>query len=174
MNTLSEYKIQYSGLKLGHHKFNYIIKDSFFTALEFTEISSGEVKVDLDFEKQTTMLILKFHISGWVEVVCDRCADTYKQEIECNEQLIVKFGIDNSEEINEDIVFIDFKEYEFDISQYLYEFINISIPMHRIHPNDKNGNSTCDKEMLKLIDKLRAKETNPKWDLLKNIEIEDN
>jgi len=174
VDTLAEYRIQYSGLKLGHHKFDYNIKDSFFKALEFSDISHGEVKVELDFEKQTTMLLLKFNISGWVELVCDRCADNYKQDIECQEQLIVKFGFDNSEEINEDIIFVDFKEHEFDISQYLYEFINIAIPMHRVHPDDKNGNTTCDKEMLKLLDKMRVKETNLKWDSLKDIKTEEN
>jgi uncharacterized metal-binding protein YceD (DUF177 family) len=42
-----------------------------------------------------------------------------------------------------------------DLSEWIYEFIMLSIPMQKIHPLDENGNSICNQDNLALLDKLK-------------------
>jgi uncharacterized metal-binding protein YceD (DUF177 family) len=61
----------------------------------------------------------------------------------------------------------------------MYEYIVLSLPVQRIHPDDENGRSGCDPDMLEKLKALTAKELNlenqadPRWDALKGI-IEKN
>ena len=48
----------------------------------------------------------------------------------------------------------------------------MNIPAKREHPFDKNGNRTCDKGMIELLNKYmpgKSKLSDPRWDALKNI-----
>jgi uncharacterized metal-binding protein YceD (DUF177 family) len=63
-------------------------------------------------------------------------------------------------------------ENELDLQQHLYEFIMLALPIKRVHPNDEEGNSTCDPVMLKKLDELIVDEepgTDPRWDELKKL-----
>jgi uncharacterized metal-binding protein YceD (DUF177 family) len=48
--------------------------------------------------------------------------------------------------------------------------------MRCVHPDDENGNSTCDSEMLNLLDSMQQKEhdeneIDPRWEKLKELKI---
>jgi len=72
----------------------------------------------------------------------------------------------------ENVVMISSKEHEIDVSQYIYEFISLMIPMRNIHgENDGEG---CDPEILKEMEKHIVKDNNssdPRWDALKDINL---
>ena len=40
------------------------------------------------------------------------------------------------------------------VEKLIYEFIVLSIPIRRVHPDDEEGNSLCDPDMLKKIDEF--------------------
>jgi uncharacterized metal-binding protein YceD (DUF177 family) len=43
-----------------------------------------------------------------------------------------------------------------------------------VHPDDENGNSTCDEEQISLLNQYSKRTTNdPRWDALKNLKLED-
>lgn len=173
MNPLKDYIMQFSGLADGVHAFEYNVDDTFFKEFELSEITQANVKIRLMLDKQTTMMVLEFDISGEVTCVCDRCLENYQQEIKGNERIIVKFDEDKSKETDEIKILLP-SEHQIDLSQDIYEFINLMLPAKRVHLEDESGNSACDPEIIKFLEKLNTKENNdPRWDELKKISFKN-
>jgi len=169
LSALKRYIIQFGGLSIGNHNFEFHVDDAFFENFEYSEIKNGDVLVDVSLEKQETLLILNFSIKGNVNIICDRCSDFFDLPISTNQQLIVKFGDEDFEE-TDDIFVIPFNEHKIDLSQLIYEYINLSLPIKRVHPDNKQGNSTCDPEIIKIIEGLSENNsTDNRWDALKKL-----
>jgi uncharacterized protein len=171
-----DYVIQFVGLSVGKHEYEFNVSDKFFDGLDYSEIKQGNITVNLSLIKQSAMMSLDFEISGTVKVNCDLCTEEFDLPISGNYTLIIKVGGSDSAEEEDDIVTVAANEHELDLAQYIYEYIILSLPSKRVHPNDKNGNSTCDPEMLEkvkqfLIDKEKTDITDPRWDQLKNIDL---
>ena len=77
MNYLSQFTIPFSGLKEGKHLFDFSADQRFFAGFEESEIEKGSINIQVELEKRTTYLRLKFMIKGEVELICDRCLETY-------------------------------------------------------------------------------------------------
>ena len=172
MNRLKEYNIQFVGLEPGNHIFEFEVNDSFFEHFEYSLIQHGHVHVTVDLEKSERMMIFTINLEGDVMVSCDRCTHDVNLPVSDTQRLIVKLGAEYEEE-SEDVVIIPETEYKFDLSTYIYEFIHLSLPARLLHPDDENGNSTCDAEMLRLLEKLApAESVDPRWDALKNLKTD--
>ena len=172
VNRLKEYNIQFVGLEPGNHIFEFEVNDSFFEHFEYSLIQHVEVHVRVDLEKSERMMIFTINLEGNVMVPCDRCKHDVSLPVSDTQQLIVKLGAEYGEE-SEDVVIIPETEYKFDLSTYIYEFIHLSLPARLLHPDDENGNSTCDPEMLRLLDNLApAESVDPRWEALKNLKTE--
>ena len=98
--------------------------------------------------KQASLLTLDFTMKGDVEVACDRCLGEFRMPVDYQGTVQVKFAEDTPES-DGDIIWLHPVEGELNLAQYIYESIILSLPYQRIHPLDKNGNPTCDPEMLK-------------------------
>ena len=122
--------------------------------------------------KKSLILEFLFELEGKVFVPCDRCLDPVDIEIEYQAPLYVKFG-DESHEETDELYVISEQETEIELTQFIYEFIHLSLPFRRVHPDDENGNSTCNKEMLKRLEELSVNEekqdTDPRWNNLKDL-----
>ncbi len=172
MDYLKHFVIPFHGLKEGVHHFDYEIKRRFFERFEYAEINNGNVNVVVELTRQERMLIFNFNISGYVEVECDRCLGEFNQAITGSEKLIVKFG-EVWEEESDNVLLIPEGEYQFDISKYIYEYIMLLLPMKRIHPNDENGDTTCEMDMVnRLGNHTENSETDPRWDVLLRLKNE--
>jgi uncharacterized protein len=66
-------------------------------------------------------------------------------------------------------VVINEKEHEFDVSQYLYEYIHLMLPIQKVHGTDENGNSLCDPEVIRYIKETEDHHTDPRWEALKKL-----
>lgn len=174
LHPLKPYHISFNGLSMGHHRYNFEIDHEFFECFEASELHEGKVHVHLDLEKQERLLVLDFGFDGEVEVVCDRCAYEYFQPISGNQTVYVKFG-EEAEEGPDDVVFIPADSTEVDVSQIIYDYINILLPLQRVHPNDAEGNPGCNSEMLHLLDEMKPPaEIDPRWNALKGLLDKDN
>ena len=80
---------------------------------------------------------------------CDRCLDDMDQPIETENRLIAKFGTEYSEE--DDTVIVDENEGILDISWFIYEFIDLAIPIKHVHAPGK-----CNPAMTKVLEELSA------------------
>lgn len=173
MDALIEYKIPYKGLSDGVHSFNFTVDSKFFEAIGSEEIAQGLIKVELEMDKQSRMLVLDFSIKGAIVVECDRCAEDVEVKVKDKKRLVCKFVNDGSD--SEDILFLDEKDAFLDLSIIINEFIVLALPMRRVHPEDKNGNPTCNVEQLERLKKLSvAPKVDSPWEALKNLNIEEN
>lgn len=162
MKYRREFEIAYVGLKNGTHTYTYNIGKPFFDLVEAdsSEFESVDVQVVVHFNKHTDFFELKFEINGAVEVPCDRCGDVFNLPLWDEFNLIIKLKEPTGEEDEDDteddgdIVFLSKNETVIDLSEWIYEFLLLSMPMQKIHPLDAEGNSTCNKENLALLEKL--------------------
>lgn len=173
MDFFKQFLIPFSSLKVGTYPFEFEIDNSFFEHFDSSEIKNSRLSVNIDFEKQTRMLILNFNISGNVRLICDRCLDEFDQAIQTEKKLIVKLGTEEKEETDE-IISIPNSEHAFNVAQYIYEFIHLTLPVKKVHPTNENGESLCNAEV---INKLKEHQINiieekdPRWESLKNIKL---
>jgi len=176
MKPLKDFTIPFVGLKLGSHHFDYQIDNKFFEHFEYDDFQDADIQVDIVLEKKTTLLEFLFKVSGHVIVNCDLSNEPYKQPIDGEYKLVVKFGDEYNDEL-EDILIVSHGEYEINVSQYIYETIILAMPAKRIHPGIADG--TIDSEILKKLEELRPKnleekeaaseEIDPRWNTLKKL-----
>ena len=173
MEKDNEFLIPVSGLGLGVHNFKFDIKDDFFADMDYSEVKQADVTVDLEVLREELMMTLNFHLEGKVLVPCDRCADEFYIPIQSEQVFYIKFGAEGVEE-SDDVVVVPAEEHAFDIRSLIYEYIILSIPMYRVHPEGE-----CNPEVLAMLshDEEPSDEetmTDPRWAALKDIKIEDN
>jgi uncharacterized protein len=174
---LREFEIPYIGLRLGVHKFNYEIDGKFFQFFEESLIHDCKVRVRLEFEKKETFFVLNFFIDGWVNTECDLCCEPFNKEIFGDFTTYIKFSEDPLELSNEDeVIFISRDETVIDVSQLVYEYINLCLPMQKRGCEKPGEEPQCNKEVLKYILKNEKEagakkegEEDPRWAALKNL-----
>ena len=178
MSKRGLYAVRISGLGDGNHDFSFDLDRQFFVLFEQSEIDNGNVHTEVSLEKKQGLLSLHFKLEGEVEVMCDRCLQDFMIEVSTTQTIFVKMG-DTPGEVEDDVLIIGRDDHEIEVDQYLYEFIMLALPYQKIHPEDSDGNPTCNPEMLKKLDAHRTKEPDkeekidPRWDALKGI-IEKN
>ncbi|MCK5823234.1 MAG: DUF177 domain-containing protein [Bacteroidales bacterium] len=171
MKYLKQYFIPVNDLKQEDYCFEFNIDNKFFEQFENSEIKRGDVFVNITLTKNSQNIILDFDIRGTVNVMCDRCLDYFDLPIKCNEKLYFVFGEKNNEQ-GGDLVTLKVDENEINVAQYIYEFITLSLPIKKTHPDDENGESTCNKKMLEKLNSVnfkKEKELDPRWEKLKNL-----
>lgn len=178
MKELRKYEIPFVGLKIGTHRFHYTLNEVFFEEFEKAPISKSDIEVILDFNKKNDHFIFDFTIEGTVNTDCDRCLENFDLPIIGSHRVFIKFDDDlvgSTEEA--EIVYINRLDTHIDVAQLLYEFAIFSIPHQKFHPNDQNGNLTCNPEVLKYLnttsEEIEEEEneeiTDPRWAALKNL-----
>lgn len=174
MEKDNEFLIPVSGLALGVHDFKFDIKDAFFAEMDYSEVKQGNVNVEVNVVREERMMTLTFQARGTVRVPCDRCADEFDIPIQSEQVFTIKLGSEEVEE-SDDMVVVPADQHAYDIRSLVYEYIILAIPIHRVHPEGE-----CNPEVLALIshdeDLVEEKEveTDPRWEALKGINIEDN
>jgi uncharacterized protein len=169
VRSLRKYVIPFSGLRDGNHTFNFVIDDKFFDEFEASEVKKGNLNARIDLVKNPRFLEMHFALDGEVEVMCDRCLDMFYLAVSYEDTLYFRFG-EESYEQSENVIILSAKEHEVNTAQYLYEFVHLSLPYQRIHP-ENNGISGCNKSMIDKLNALKTEEkkTDPRWDQLKEI-----
>lgn len=175
MNQLKEFLIQFSGLKLGKHQFEFDLDNSFFVNFGYEEFNSAQIKVKLTLDKKSTMLELSFSHSGIINLPCDISNENFDLSVKGKMRLLVKFGESFNDE-NEELIILPHGEYQINLAQYVFEMVVLSIPAKRIHPGIKDG--TLDSEAMKNLEKYAPKiekeiiteeEIDPRWSALKKL-----
>ena len=141
--------------------------------MEQSELEDGKVHAGVILEKKAGVLALHFTLRGEVEVQCDRCLETFPTPVESSQTIFVKLG-ENPGEIEDDVIMIHKDDHEVEVGQLMYEFMLLSLPYRRIHPDNENGQPGCDPEMIRKLEDHAGSsdeddETDPRWDVLKGI-----
>jgi len=149
--TDSKYIIYFGGLKEGIYDYDFVMEQDFFDEFEYLEAHGGKVFAHVTMNKYEKYITLNISMRGNLILQCDRCLENYSQEIYYEDELLLKYSDEpENNSIEEKIIYIHPEDKEIDLKHYFFENIGLSIPYRRIHP-DINGESTCNKEMLKYI-----------------------
>lgn len=172
-SKVDSYRIPFKGLKEGDHTFDFEINNSFFENFQESEIKEGYLRAHIVLHKTVRMLTFDFMLKGTVHVPCDRCLEYFDLPITFQETLYVKFGHSRHEE-SANVLIIPKEDSFLNVSQYLFEYINLALPLRKVHPDDENGNSTCNPLMLKKLEELSTNpemhnNTDQRWAVLKNV-----
>lgn len=157
-----EFEIPWLGLKEGLHEYKFEITDKVIKELghEHPDFENLNATVVLKLDKHNGFLQLHFDIDGKADVACDRCGDPFSMRLWDEFDLIVKFTGEHEDEREEgdddegDIVFVPRSETILDVSDWIVEFILLSMPLQHIHADKEDGTSGCNPEALKLLDKM--------------------
>ena len=153
-----EFEIAFVGLKPGNHEFQYEIDDRFFEEFGPQDFTQCKALVKLELEKNSSFLLLKFEVGGTLEVMCDRCGNTLPLDLWDEFEMLVKMTDDpeimNNQEEDPDVFYISRTESHLYLKNWIYEFINLSIPMHKMCKENEMGGPNCNKEVLARLAKL--------------------
>lgn len=169
VNYLEQYSIPFSGLKPGTHVFDFTVGKKFFEQFEQSEIGDGDIDIVVVMEKEERLFDLHFTLKGTVMVSCDRCNENIWIAINGNQRLLVKLG-DSYFEESEDVQVIPETDHQIDLANFLYEYIHLMLPARRVHPEDEEGESQCDPEIIRRMTELNEhKEPDPRWEILNKL-----
>ena len=147
-----DFEIAFVGLKPGLHSFEYEINDRFFEEFGSQDFSNVKIQIRLQLEKNTGFMILKFEVGGTVEVQCDRCGNRLPLELWDEFEMLVKLTDDadkmNEEEEDPDVFYIQRTESHLEVKKWIFEFVILSIPMHKMCKESEIGGPYCNKEVL--------------------------
>ena len=182
MKNSRVFEIAWQGLKLGEHELIFDLDDKFLIwKYPETEYKQLNVQIKVTFDKQVNFFMFHFNIDGSLVVPCDRCGEEFELSLWDEFDLLVKLNdVEDEDQIEEeaDVVFISRSETVLDISDWLYEFLMLSIPLQKIHSQDAKGNDTCNPDVLAFLkqsaEALEQENKNTIWKGLDSIKIDDN
>ena len=140
--------IPLNGLAAGETRFSWHAGKEFFDSYDNSEILAADIDIEVSVEKSGRYLGVDCGLEGSVIVECDRCLDELELPVDTEVRLSVKYGSEeNSEDHQEgerEVVFVPQDEAELDLSQIIYDYVCLSLPMQRTH--DEGG---CNPEAMK-------------------------
>lgn len=174
MKEQAAYSLPILGLVEGVHEYRFEINADFFKAYEDSRLSEGDVIVNLTLEKRASHIDMEFSVSGTAKVSCDRCLEDFGLPLDLSEHLLVKYAEEEKEDF--EVVYIRRDRDSLNVSQYLYEFIHLAIPLVTTHDM---ADMDCDPEMLSILEanefdqeELDENSSNSAWSALKDIKLD--
>ena len=182
MGHRREFEIPFVGLKPGIHEYNYEITDKFFERFQQQDFSNCRANVKLTLDKKNGFMLLKFEIGGSLMANCDRCNNELTLELWDEFNIVVKMVEEpepmNDQEDDPDVYYISRGESHVDVANWIYEFINLSIPMQKVCGYENADGPHCNPAALDMLKKLETKEPekkeNPIWKGLEKFKDLDN
>ena len=171
MKSLSPYLIKFSGLKEGIHCFDYELGNKFFKNFDYYDFLDAKLLANLELEKKSTLLNLKFLFSGEIDVQCDVSMESFTLQFKTDYSVVVKFK-DNLVSSDDKVVFLPAGSHSLDVSRMIYESIILAVPQKKVHPGIENG--SLKSEIAEKLEELKPKKnfkekTDPRWDKLKDL-----
>jgi uncharacterized metal-binding protein YceD (DUF177 family) len=133
MKVLEAFQLPIIALEDKSYHYTFKGDDAFFAAFEQDWVEKGQFEVEVDLTKSTLMIQVQMKISGSIELICDRSLEAFDYPLDVNEKLIFKYS-DHSEDLGDNLFLLDRKEPKLDLSQDIFDFIALEVPMKKLHP----------------------------------------
>lgn len=172
MSISDHFSLPYIGMKDGVHQYRFTAGNDFFSNFENSPVNEGEFNIMLEVNKRAGMSELDFKIDGYVAATCDRCLAEIKLPVHSEYNILVKVG--NSVSDDDEVMYIKEDQSHLDLSQLVYEFICLSLPIVNIYDCDNELTRVCNDDVLNKL-KNRTEETEDAklkgniWESLKGI-----
>ena len=137
---------------------------------EYSQYRNGNIIVDSLITINNSEIIGHFHFKGFIETECDICLENFNLQIDFSTDIVFKLSDSLTENnSNDEIVFISNNDNKIYLEKHFYDYIMLSLPIKKAHSLDKQGNRTCNPEILKKLEEYKSSETkkDPRWDKLK-------
>jgi uncharacterized metal-binding protein YceD (DUF177 family) len=159
MKGKRSFDIAFVGLKPGEHSFEYKIDDHFFEEYQPQDFTNCQATVKLTLDKSNSLIMLRFEIGGSAEAICDRCGNNRPFQLWDEFKMLVKM-VDNPDEMNEteedpDVYYIGRTESHIHTADWIFEFINLSLPTQRMCNAEEIGGPFCNKEVLQKLAEMK-------------------
>jgi uncharacterized metal-binding protein YceD (DUF177 family) len=169
MSSRREFEIAFVGLKPGVHEYNYRINDKFFIEYQEQDFKNVEANVRLLLEKNSSFMLLRFQVGGKAEVICDRCSNELPLQLFEDFTVTIKMTDDpelmNDQEEDPDVYYISRGESHIDVKDWIYEFVNLSIPMQKTCDYENMDGPYCNPTAKEVLNNMKPGEEkqNPLW-----------
>ena len=169
---MNDFTVKLGSITNGKNYFSFEIKDQFFEAFTFSDVEHANISAVGILDKDGENISLNLIIDGEInQLACDICTDELSVKISGETNVIIK-KTDDDVTSTDDIFYIKKSENKLDLKHLIFELIVLNAPKKRQHALDKQGNSTCNKEMVDLVKKytqIKEKSSDPRWDALKSL-----
>ncbi|MBK8806891.1 MAG: DUF177 domain-containing protein [Bacteroidales bacterium] len=179
MATKNDYIIPNEGLSDGLHHFNFAIGREFIEDNSLEELKDISLEVSMNVNKKEKLFVVDLEIEGVIHTKCDRCLENLELPVFYENTFYIKVGVNREAELDneDDILFFKEGAPHIDLTQYIYESVILAIPLKKVHPDDKDGNITCNSEVMRILHRNNKKNEknkpiDPRWDVLKNLDLE--
>ena len=156
-NVLNTYKIDIFRLESKQYVHEFEGTNDFFEALDQELIQKGNFKATVVLNKNETMIQMMYHITGSVELTCDRSLDLFDFPVDITQKMILKFS-DHNEEITEELILIDRNTQYINVAQDIFDFIGLQIPIKKLHPRFVKEEVTYESLMKKFEDEYQEED----------------
>lgn len=107
-------------------------------------------------------MLLRFEIGGALEVTCDRCNSNLPLDLWDEFNITVKMveepELMNNQEEDPDMYYIAQGESHLYVANWIYEFINLSLPMQKACDFENMDGPYCNKTALDVLKKLEHRQ----------------
>jgi len=163
--------INIKGLYNKDYEYKVAFDDDLFKGYESRILEKGKGQIFIKLVKSTTMIQLMLIIDGTIELICDRSLKPFDFDINLEEEVIFKFG-EEYKEIDDKLTIIPHETEVLDLNNVVYDIINLSVPMKKIHP-DHYSESEED-ELIYATNNNDENHNDPRWRILKSINNSNN
>jgi len=191
MGKFSAFKLPLKSLNEGTHEFDYHLGQDFFINMENSDIHGANLDVKLTVVYAHDCYDLRFHITGEIVLLCDRCLDELVQPVDVEYHIRVEYGADYDDG-NDDLLIIPESDNDLNVAYMIYDTVVLAIPIKHVHQPGK-----CNRQMSAVLRKHRVRASgedadlenelidemdeaddtqapaDPRWDGLKGLRTED-
>lgn len=124
MLPLQPFVVSLRGLKAGRTHFDWKADGEFFGTFENSEILDADLEIGVDVDNLVEKIEVNCTIDGTVTVICDRCLERLTLPVHTS----------------------FFEDETLDLTQDIYDYVCISLPLQRVHPEGE-----CNPETVKYL-----------------------
>ena len=174
MDARVPYTLPIKGLKDGMHHFTYEVDVAFFATFPDSTVKEANIQLEVQLDKRPNLMVFDFDFSGTVSTPCDRCLAAINLPIQGQNRLLVKFGEEEEELEDEDVVLIPRETSQWNIAQFVYEYLLLAVPLIKTYDCTAEEPVPCDLDTLDRLEgkgdqqPTEASQDNPIWDALKD------
>lgn len=175
MKVREAYQIPIISLEDKAYQYTFSGDDAFFAAFEQDWVEKGKFNVTVDLTKSSLMIQVQLSITGSIALICDRSMEAFDHPLAVQEKLVFKYS-DHNEDMGDNLFLLDRKEPKLDLSQDIFDFIALAVPMRKIHPRFIADEDSTQASFLYTTQANVEKESktsedtiDPRWAALRNL-----
>jgi uncharacterized protein len=160
MLELKGFILPIKGLANDQYEWNFNLGRDFFAIRENSPIKDPELEVRVSLYRRATLLVFDFEIGGFVRCRCDRCTANINLPVSGTFRLMIKLAWEEEGvEENDEIIYIDPDTPQLDLSDHLYEFACLSLPISKTYGCESEEPRPCNQKVLDKLNNVQPDDT---------------